>query len=162
MPIFLIFVFAFIFGLIIGSFLNCLIWRLYKNESLMGRSCCPKCGQQINWYDNIPLLSFIFLKGKCRRCHQAISWQYPIVELVTGALFLTAFYFNFSSLSQAPTQILSLLSDWFFISVMIVIFIYDLRWYQILDKVTLPACLAVFLMNLALGFSLFNLLISGI
>jgi prepilin signal peptidase PulO-like enzyme (type II secretory pathway) len=157
----LLYFYIFIFGLIIGSFLNCLIWRLHKKESLWGRSYCPKCKKQIAWYDNLPVLSFIFLKGKCRHCGKKISWQYPLVELVTGILFLIAYLRNPISLMKLDFYI-TLLRDWFLIAVMIVIFVYDLRWYLILDVVTLPAILALFVLNLLLGFSWQNLLISGI
>jgi len=82
----------FIFGLLIGSFLNCLIYRLEKKENfLKGRSYCPHCHHQLNWSDLIPILSFIFLKGKCRYCKKKISWQYPLVEITTGLLFLSLF-----------------------------------------------------------------------
>jgi prepilin signal peptidase PulO-like enzyme (type II secretory pathway) len=77
----------FIFGLIIGSFLNVVIYRLNLTESLLGRSHCPHCQHKINWYDNIPLLSFIFLYAKCRNCQKSISWQYPLVEAATGIIF---------------------------------------------------------------------------
>ncbi len=86
--------FVFLLGLIIGSFLNCLIWRLHKKESMLGRSYCPKCGQQIAWYDNIPILSFVFLGGKCRHCRKEISWQYPAVELC-GDFVLGCFLYNY-------------------------------------------------------------------
>ncbi len=160
MPIILIFIF--VFGLIIGSFLNCLIWRLHKKESLMGRSYCPKCRKNIAWYDNIPVLSFMALGGRCRHCREKISWQYPLVELITGILFLMVFYFNYQSPITNYQLLINILRDWFIIAVMIVIFIYDLRWYLILDIVTLPACFIIFVLNLILGFNLWNLLISGI
>ncbi len=156
MPI-LILIFVFIFGLIIGSFLNCLVWRLHKKEGLLNRSYCPKCRKQIAWHDNIPVLSFIMLKGKCRQCGKAISWQYPLVELATGLLFVAAYYFNYKL--QITTRlpdgqdyklIIQLLRDWFLICVMAVIFIYDLRWYLILDIVTMPACLVMLIFNLIL------------
>jgi len=155
MPLYLILIFVFVFGLIIGSFLNCLIWRLNTGESLWGRSYCPKCKKPIAWYDNVPVLSFVWLGGKCRSCGKPISRQYPAVELITGLLFLAAFAgdFQFS---------IKLLRDWFLISVMIVVFIYDLRWYLILDAVTLPACLVMLILNLTLGLSWQNLLVSGI
>lgn len=162
MPTLMILIFVFVFGLIIGSFLNCLIWRLHEKEGLMNRSYCPKCRKQIAWYDNIPILSFIMLKGKCRHCGKPIAWQYPAVELSTGWLFATAYYLNYGGMIDDKLFIVQLLRDWFIIAVMIVIFIYDLRWSEILDKVTLPACLAALIINLALGFSLWNLLISGI
>ena len=92
---FVISIFIFFLGLIFGSFLNCLIWRLYKGETVLGRSYCPKCKKEIKWFDNIPVVSFFVLKKKCRFCNKKISWQYPLVEIITGLLFFLAFYFNF-------------------------------------------------------------------
>lgn len=169
MPLPLNLIFVFIFGLIIGSFLNCLIWRLHTGESLLGRSYCPKCKAQIAWYDNIPLLSFLLLGGKCRQCGRGIAWQYPLIELATGLLFALAYFLNYELrimdsgfIIYDSLFMIQLLRDWFLIAVMIVIFIYDLRWYLILDLVTLPACLAILILNLFLGFNLWDLLISGI
>ena len=88
---YLILFFIFLFGLVIGSFLNCLIYRLREGKSMLGRSFCPKCKQQIAWYDNIPVLSFILLRGRCRHCGKKISIQYPAVEFITGVLFVVAF-----------------------------------------------------------------------
>lgn len=137
----------------------------------MNRSYCPKCKAMIAWYDNIPVLSFIFLRGKCRHCGKPISWQYPAVEFITGILFLASFLLvanNFLdnqqifNLIQEPKFIIQVFRDWFLIAVMIVIFVYDLRWYLILDLVTLPACVVVFCLNLLLGISWQNMLVSGI
>ena len=78
------------FGLIFGSFLNVLIWRLNDPKApkfWQGRSICPGCKHTLTWRDNIPLLSYIFLRGKCRYCHKNISIQYPVVELVTAVAF---------------------------------------------------------------------------
>ena len=76
------------FGLIIGSFLNVVIHRLPKGESLVTpRSRCPACQTPIRPWDNIPLLSFALLRGRCRTCRHPISWRYPLVEGLTGALF---------------------------------------------------------------------------
>jgi len=158
--IYFILIFIFIFGLIIGSFLNCLIYRLHENKSMMGRSFCPKCKKQIAWYDNIPILSFLFLNGKCRYCKQKISWQYPLVEFITGILFVIAFIIEFSVFQNQ--NILMLFRSWFIISVMIVIFIYDLKWYLILDIITLPASLILLIWNLYLGMNWQNMLISVI
>src|SRR3990167_1223631 len=77
----------FLFGLIIGSFLNVLIWRLNDEKApkfWQGRSMCPKCKHELSWSDNVPLLSFIVLSGRCRFCQKPISWQYPVVELLAG------------------------------------------------------------------------------
>jgi len=79
----------FVIGLIIGSFISSLTWRIPKNISIAkGRSICPKCKKKINWYDNIPLFSYIILSGKCRNCKKKISVRYPLIELFTGILFL--------------------------------------------------------------------------
>jgi prepilin signal peptidase PulO-like enzyme (type II secretory pathway) len=132
------YIYIFIFGLIIGSFLNALIWRLHSGDSMMTRSMCPRCKHKLAWYDNIPLLSFVFLRGKCRYCRQAISWQYPAVELTVGILFVLVFQQAASSFFL-PSAFLILIKSWFVVAVMVLIFVYDLRWYLILDKVTLPA-----------------------
>lgn len=80
--------FAVIFGCLIGSFLNVVILRLpQEGESIVfPASHCPKCMKNISWYDNIPIVSFLVLRGKCRFCAQPISWQYPLVELLMGGL----------------------------------------------------------------------------
>ena len=154
--------YVFVFGLCIGSFVNCLVWRLHKKEKITGRSCCPKCGCKIDWCDNIPLLSFIILKGKCRHCKEKISWQYPTVELVTGFLFTLAFYVHYGNFIFGLEQFSIFVRDLFLIFVMIIIFIYDLRWYLILDIVTLPACAVIYLTNVfLLGYDWKTYLVSG-
>jgi prepilin signal peptidase PulO-like enzyme (type II secretory pathway) len=168
----------FIFGLLIGSFLNCVIWRLHKEEKITGRSYCPQCRHQLTWYENIPVFSFLFLRGRCGHCGERISWQYPLIEIITGVLFLLSFIYNFQFLITnfqtifnyqftisnllTPNFLFLILRDWFLISIMIVIFVIDLRWYLILDIITLPACLIIFITNILLGINWINLLISGI
>ena len=83
--------FVALFGLVIGSFLNVVIARLPEHESLLGRSACPHCGAPIAAHDNIPLLSFALLSGRCRRCRAPISWRYPLIEVGTAAAFVAAF-----------------------------------------------------------------------
>jgi leader peptidase (prepilin peptidase)/N-methyltransferase len=80
-----------IFGLIVGSFLNVVIARLPEHRSLLGRSACPECSDAIRARDNIPILSFAVLRGRCRRCRRPISWRYPLVELLTAAATLAAY-----------------------------------------------------------------------
>ena len=76
------------FGLIVGSFLNVVIHRLPRGMDMVwGRSRCPACGKRIAWYDNIPVLSFLRLRGRCRACGGRISWRYPLVEVLSGVLF---------------------------------------------------------------------------
>lgn len=94
---FLLFI-IFLLGLTFGSFANVLIWRLPRGKKITGRSICPKCFNRIKWYDNIPLLSFSLLKGKCRNCKRKISLRYPMVELATGVIFLLLYLkFGFST-----------------------------------------------------------------
>lgn len=82
----------FCFGLLIGSFLNVVIHRVPKGQSIVTpRSKCPKCGHQISWYENIPIFSYIFLKGKCSKCGVKIPIKYPLVELVTGLIAFRLF-----------------------------------------------------------------------
>ena len=84
---------AALFGLLIGSFLNVCIYRLPRDLSVArpSRSFCPLCEATIAWYDNIPVLSYILLKGQCRACAAKISWRYPLVELLTAAAFFASF-----------------------------------------------------------------------
>lgn len=119
----------FILGLIIGSFLNVVVYRLNLAESVLGRSECPHCKKQIRWYDNVPLLSFVALGAKCRDCGEKISWQYPVVEFFTGVVFaLVGSYFFI------PSYSLSWLDTVFYLgafSALIVIFVYDLKYMEI-------------------------------
>lgn len=79
------------FGLVVGSFLNVVIWRLPRGESLVTpRSRCPGCAAPISWYDNVPLLSWLLLRGRCRGCGTGISARYPLVEACTAGLFVLA------------------------------------------------------------------------
>lgn len=79
---------AALFGLLLGSFLNVCIYRMPRDLSVVSpRSFCPECGKAIAWYDNIPVLSFILLRGHCRNCSQPIGWRYPIVEIAAALLF---------------------------------------------------------------------------
>lgn len=84
-------VIAALFGLTVGSFLNVVIWRLPRGESIVSPpSHCPGCDRPIRWFDNVPLLSWILLRGRCRRCRAPIAIRYPLVEAATGALFVLA------------------------------------------------------------------------
>jgi prepilin signal peptidase PulO-like enzyme (type II secretory pathway) len=118
----------FIFGLSSGSFLNCLIYRLSVNEKPKGRSYCPKCKHQLSYKDLIPVFSYIFLLGKCRYCKRKISLEYPLVELLTGFFFLFIFLFTGVSI-----ELIYLLVVLFFL---ILIFVYDLKYYIIPDFAT--------------------------
>jgi len=121
----------FFFGIICGSFANVCIYRLPKNKSIVtGRSFCPKCKKKIIWYDNIPLLSFILLKSKCRFCKKPINSQYFIVELITAISFVSIYYFFGLTLAAL---LLSILSVFF-----IIIFFIDLKHFIIPNELTFP------------------------
>jgi len=115
----------FIFGAIVGSFLNVVIYRLNTGMSIIyGRSMCFSCGKKLLWYELIPIISFIIQGGKCRGCKSKISLQYPIVEIVTGVLFLLTSY----KLQVASyTNLLELVFLWIIMSVLVVITVYDIR-----------------------------------
>ena len=118
-----------VLGLAVGSFLNVVIIRLRSAESLGGRSACRMCHAMIHWYDNIPLLSFLALRGHCRQCQAPISWQYPLVEALTGMLFfLVGRYFFDLEDSKSWLETLWLLG---IIALFVVIAVYDLLSMEI-------------------------------
>src|SRR3989344_2900567 len=144
---------VFLIGLCIGSFLNVVIYRLEKDEGFVkGRSYCPRCRHQLMWLDLIPVVSYLFLQGSCRYCHKKISWQYPAVEVATGLIFLLIFNFQFSIINQFEIfqflNVIDLLFLWYIASVLIVIFVYDLKFYLIPDKVLFPAIAITFIFRL--------------
>lgn len=121
---------VFILGTIIGSFLNVVILR-FRKESLNGSSHCPNCKKNLKWFELIPVFSFLFLKGKCRHCDNKISWQYPLVEIVSGILFLLIFNFSTQGGSALGGQFtlyffIDLVFLWTIFSLLLVIFVYDL------------------------------------
>lgn len=131
-------VFAFIFGAVVGSFLNVCIFRLPDKVSIIKPlSRCPSCEHPIRFYDNIPLVSFILLKGKCRDCGAKISWRYPLVELITALLSLLLFLkFGLN---------LQFLAVFIFTAVLIIIAFIDLDHQIIPDILTLPGIPVFFL-----------------
>ena len=131
-------------GLLIGSFLNVVIARVPEGRSLWyPGSACPGCGSAIAWYDNVPLVSFAALRGRCRACGMSIPWRYPLVEAVTGALFGAA------ALAFGPT--LHAVVAAALLALLVAITMIDLERQIIPDVITLPGILAGFLANLATG-----------
>ena len=143
----LIYFFIILSGVCVGSFLNVLIDRLPKNESIVkSRSHCDHCRHKLHFMDLLPILSFLFLNGKCRYCHSPISIQYPIVELLTGILFV----FTFSNFQPGNFQLLNiniftLLYYLFIISSLIVIFFTDFKYGIIPDKIVYSGIIISFL-----------------
>jgi len=152
-------VLAFIFGAVVGSFLNVCICRMPKDESIVSPpSHCPHCGYQIRWYDNIPLVSYLLLRGKCRGCGTRISLQYPLVELLNGLLTLSLF------VRFGPS--LSFLALFLFCSSLVVITFIDIEHQIIPDEISLPGIVIGFAFSFFLPWqswlnSLFGILLGG-
>ena len=128
---------AFVLGCIWGSFSNVCIYRLPNDQSVVkGRSFCTSCKEQIKWYDNIPFLSFIFLKGKCRKCGNKISSQYFLVEFISAISFIIVYHLYGISIT---TLLLIILSIFF-----IIIFFIDLKHFIIPNELTFPLMLIGF------------------
>lgn len=123
---------AFIFGTIIGSFLNVVIFRLKTGKSVSGRSFCISCGKTLSALELVPLFSFLFLRGKCKTCKTKISWQYPLVEFITGVVF----FFVFLKLSLNFPEINTFALAYYFVvfSILIVIAVYDIKHTIIPDN----------------------------
>lgn len=145
--------FVFAFGAIIGSFLNAVIWRLHVGQSFVrGRSKCIHCRHGLAARDLVPVFSYLFLGGKCRYCRKPISPHYPIVETVTGLLFVLALMATVpAGETAAMTDLPRLLFHWFLVSVFVFAFVFDLKYLMILPEVIGPATVAVLLAHLALG-----------
>ena len=152
-------VFAFIFGAAIGSFLNVCIFRIPAEASIVKpASRCPSCGHPIRFHDNIPIVSFLILRARCRDCGAKISWRYPLVELITGMMALLLFD------KFGPTLVF--LAFFIFTAVLIVITFIDLDHQIIPDILSLPGIpvfflAAVFIVKLPWLEALIGLLIGG-
>ncbi|MCM8830529.1 MAG: prepilin peptidase [Candidatus Omnitrophica bacterium] len=134
-------IFIFILGLAFGSFANVVIYRLPKGKSIVRPgSQCPSCGKNIPWYDNIPILSFLLLKGRCRFCKVKISSRYFVVELITGLLFL-GLYLKFGLTVQLLIYI-------FFTLCLLIMGFIDIDTYLISDVIVLPGIAIGFLCSI--------------
>lgn len=146
----LISLFVFIFGLCFGSFLNAVIYRLENKESLLTRSHCPYCQRSLGAKDLIPVLSFLFLRGKCRYCQKAISPQYPLVELTAAILFVLISYW---SLVICHLPFLFTIYYLLITSALMVIFVFDLKHYLIPDEIVYSAIGFILVFNFWLLFN---------
>ncbi len=119
-----IYIVIFLFGIVIGSFLNVCIFRIPKHETVVTeRSHCMKCGYQLSWYDMVPVFSWLFLRGRCRKCKEPISPQYPIIEAANGFLYVLVFAVNDFSLQSVLYCLL--------MSALLVLSVIDWRTYEI-------------------------------
>lgn len=167
---FILQVLIFIFGCVMGSFLNCAAYRLFLRETqglnkaknspasnqtsfLKGHSFCPKCFHILGFWDLIPIFSFFYLGGKCRYCDKKISLQYLVVEIAVGGLFLLIFnQFAFFDFRNVLTLIYFLTVS----SLLVIIFLYDLKHYIIPDRILFPAIGLVFLYQVFNSYKMFH------
>ena len=140
-----------VLGLAVGSFLNVVIYRMNNNMSLVTPpSHCPKCDARIKWYDNIPLLSYIILRGKCRHCHTHISFRYPAVELLNTVLwFIALMMFTNYIIPSNSMNWLKFVTSCFALSSLICIFFSDLDYMEIPEilQLVLLICGLILLMD---------------
>lgn len=140
------YIFAFLFGAVVGSFLNVCICRLPEGKSIVSPpSACPICGKGIRWYDNVPVVSFLLLRARCRSCGAPISWRYPLVEALNGILTLILF------MKCGPS--LTFLALFIFCSALVVITFIDLDHQIIPDEISLPGIVAGFVFSFFLPWS---------
>ncbi len=150
---------AFVFGAMIGSFLNVCIWRIPEGKSIVfPASHCPRCDKSIRPYDNIPVLSWLILRGRCRDCGEPISPRYPLVEILTALLSWAIFWKYGLSLEY--------LAAFLFAAALVVITFIDFDHQIIPDVISLPGIpvfflLSVFVMDLSFFDSLLGVLIGG-
>lgn len=137
LPTALLYLIIFLYGIVIGSFLNVCIYRIPKQENIVKiRSHCMNCGYQLRWYDLVPVFSYLCLRGKCRSCKQKISVQYPLVELLNGALYCIVFAVYGISVKALLFALLA--------SALITLSVIDFRTYEI------PAGINLFILALGL------------
>ena len=137
LPTILLYIIIFLYGIVIGSFLNVCIFRIPKQENIVKiRSHCMNCGYQLKWYDLVPVFSYLCLGGKCRSCKQKISVQYPLIELLNGVLYCTVFAVYGISVEALLYALLA--------SALITLSVIDFRTYEI------PVGINIFILALGL------------
>lgn len=147
-------VLSFIFGAVVGSFLNVVSLRFNTGKTVGGRSKCMSCGTTLTWKELIPLLSFAAQRGACKNCRSKISWQYPLVEFIAGALFVLVF-FAFPPLS--PLAALSTLIYTFSTCLLVVIAVYDIKHKIIPNQFVYTLIVVSFIGLFVGGFSWFHM-----
>lgn len=146
-----------VLGLVVGSFLNVLIFRIDNLKSVLkGRSYCPHCKKTLLWKDLVPLFSFLILGGKCRYCRKNISWQYPIIEATTGIVFALLY----SHFSDHP---LTFIYYAVVFSLLIVVLTHDYLTQYIQEEFMVPALILIFVLSWYFGgFGFLNMIYGGL
>lgn len=159
---------VFLLGLAVGSFLNVIVDRTEDGEDpIKGRSHCDNCKKKLSALDLVPLLSFLFLKGKCRYCRKKLSLYYPVIELTTAILFVISFFWIFGRFTLGSADIMqtiSLVILLIIISALVVIFFTDMKYGLIPFKAVLIGILAVIAWNMFFSttdFTIINYLLSA-
>lgn len=119
----LLYIIIFLYGIVIGSFLNVCIFRIPNKENIASRSHCMSCGRKLQWYDMVPIFSYVCLRGRCRQCGAKISIQYPLIEALNGVLYVIVFMANGFTFSSVLYCLMT--------SALIVITVIDERTFQI-------------------------------
>lgn len=128
---------ATIVGLLVGSFLNVVIWRVPRGESVVSPpSACPGCASEIKWFDNIPVISWLLLRGKCRNCRSRISARYPLVELLTAVVFLLI---TLRFAAQGSVNVFELAAFLYISAIGVALAFIDLDTHKLPNKIVLPA-----------------------
>ncbi len=146
--------FVFVLGTLLGSFTNVVIYRLPRHQSLVfPRSRCPQCGVPIRAWENIPLLSFLILRGRCRSCGQRIAWRYPIVELAAGLLLTTLWIHAVGAHGQenGPLFIREFVGDAVFGLMLLAIFFIDLEHRIVPNAISYPGLVLGLLLAISQG-----------
>jgi leader peptidase (prepilin peptidase) / N-methyltransferase len=158
------YIFILVFGLVFGSFIAAYSFRFPRKIKISdGNSFCDNCKRKIMWYENIPLFSYLFLMGRCLKCHKRISIRYPIIESSTSVIFLVCYkYFAFNIFSAGVNQIFVFLVTLSVVLILLMIFIIDLENQIIPDEFVFWGIFIVFVYRLFTGADLFPYLASGL
>lgn len=151
---FFVFLFIFFLGLFVGSFLNVVLYRLPKRETVVFKpSYCPSCKHKLTPIELVPIFSYLIQRGKCRNCQKAISWQYPLVEATTGVLFLLAFWFWVGNYSSEGYAVFSLLYLFAISSILLLVFTFDAKYGIIPDSLVIIGSIIVLIYRLIVVFT---------
>ncbi len=154
-------------GIFVGSFLNTVVFRTQANIPIKERSKCMKCMKPIHWIDRVPIISFFNLSGRCRNCASVISWQYPVIEMLTGIIFGLLFVralngIGFAEFESQSEWLVIFVRDAIIACFLLIIFVYDYKYSVIMDRFSVPAIIVALLANIYLGADLMWIVLSGL
>ncbi|MFA5133764.1 MAG: prepilin peptidase [Patescibacteria group bacterium] len=157
----LLIIFVFFFGAAIGSFIAASVYRMANRQPIAkGRSECVFCRYRLTIFDLIPIISFLVLRGKCRKCGAPIDRGDFFVEIIAGILFILPVLFYWNELFLARNYFILVLRDWIFLGSLLFLFLYDLKYRILPDIISIPVTIVLFVINALLGFKILNLLLA--